>query len=141
MIIKNTFICPCCGEEKPLSDAVVCEGSEVVNSIPIEDTSQYVRYLQRKRIYKFRRCESCNRTIDNRETTFSLLLYIGIALIAIGFFTIDWLCLIGILFLFLSFVVLFIWKPLKFPQTYERAKECDALVPLDEVKIKNGFIL
>ncbi len=131
---SQIFTCPSCGKENPISDAVICEDSEVVSAIPVEKTSTYVRYLQHKRIYKFRRCDSCNNKIEIQKTTSTVLRYLGIGLIAIGFFTIEWLCLVGIFFIALSLFVYFLWSEITkvYPHTtFDRAKECDALVPVD----------
>lgn len=132
---SKTFICPSCGKEKPLSEAVTCEDSEVINAFPIEETSRYVRYLQQKRIYRFRRCESCNSQIETQRITCAILRYLGIGLISIGFFSIAWFCLVGILLLGLSLAVYFLWSEISkiYPHTtFERAQECDALVPIDK---------
>ena len=131
---SKMFTCPSCGKEKPISEAVICEDSEVISAIPIEKNTRYVQYLQQKRIYKFRRCESCNSQIESQKITSAILRYLGVVLIAIGFFTIGWLCLVGILLLALSLLVYFLWSEITkvYPHTtFEKANECDALVPID----------
>ena len=131
---SNTFTCPSCGEEKPISEAVICEDSEVINAVPIEETSRYVRYLQQKRLYKFRRCEKCNSQIETQKTISTVSRYLGIGLIAIGFFTTGWLSLIGGLLIAISLLVYFLWSSITkvYPHTtFEKAKECNALVPID----------
>lgn len=130
---SKTFTCPSCGNEKPLSEAVICEDSEVVNAIPIEKSSRYVRYLQQKRIYKFYRCKKCNNKIEIQKTISTATRYLGLSLIAIGFFTTGWISLIGGLLIAISLLVYFLWSSITkvYPHTtFERAKECDALVPI-----------
>lgn len=131
---NKTFTCPSCGKDKPTSDAVICEDSEIVSAIPIEETSSYVRYLQQKRIYKFRRCEKCNNQIETQRTISTVSRYLGIGLIAIGYFTTGWLSLIGGLLIAISLLVYFLWSSITkvYPHTsFEKAKECNALVPFD----------
>lgn len=131
---SNTFTCPSCGEEKPISEAVICEDSEVINAVPIEETSRYVRYLQQKRLYKFRRCEKCNSQIETQKIISTVSRYLGIGLIAIGFFTTGWLSLIGGLLIAISLLVYFLWSSITkvYPHTtFEKAKECNALILFD----------
>ena len=130
----KTFTCPSCGKEKPLNDVVICEDSEVIQAIPIEETTSYIRYLQKKRIYKFRRCKKCNRQINTQKNLSAVLRYIGISLLVLGLFTISWISLMGILLIIFSLLVFFVWSPITkiYPHTtYDRAKECDALLPID----------
>ena len=131
---NQTFTCPSCGEEKSLNECVICDDSEIINSVELERTSRYVRYLQRKRLYRFRRCKKCHGQITTQNTLSTALRYLGIGLIALGCFTSGWLSLIGIVLLFISLLVYFVWSSITkvYPHTtFERAQECDALVPID----------
>lgn len=107
---SQTFICSSCGETRSIDESVVCEDSEVIDAIPIIETSKYVRYLQQKRLYKFRRCEKCNNLIETQKTISTVSRYLGIGLIAIGFFTTGWFSLIGGLLIAISLLVYFLWS-------------------------------
>lgn len=132
--LDETFTCPSCDKEKPLSDVVICEDSEVMQAIPIEETSRYVRYWEKKRIYKFRRCKKCNRQIKAQKNLSEILRYIGIGLVVLGVFSKTGIFLIGILLIIISLLVFFLWSYITkiYPHTtYDKARECDALLPID----------
>lgn len=133
-ITYDLFICPTCGEQKCVEDSVVCEDSEVVESIPIYDTISESKYLQKIRKYKFYRCKSCNASIKVQSIAHTIVYILGCVAFVVGFFTETWLILTGVGVVMLSPLLFYVWSKItrKDPHTtFERAKECYALVPYD----------
>lgn len=124
------FVCPSCDKPQSTEFAIVCEDSEELNRIDL-----YTKTLVTTRKYKFYCCRKCGRAINTLQTIQTIMILVGGLGFLVGIFAdMAYLAVGAIGLSILTMLVLFIWRKINKVNlhiSFEKAKECYALLPYD----------